>query len=126
MVLVFSDSGGSTITKGPYSQVRFEGEVVRSVANGPIIARHENHVWKVDGKDYPRCDCEEAAWVHFERVDGSKSKTYGPLEHLSFMDGVAFVDRRVFAFVDRGAVDWYCHDDGRHWPLMLIEPSASH
>lgn len=91
MVLIFSGSEGSSITKGPYPQVRLEGELMRSVQDGPIIARHVNHVWKVDGRDHTRCDCAKAVWVHFERVDGTKSKAYGPLEHLSFMDGVAFI-----------------------------------
>lgn len=123
MILTFSNSSGAPISKGPYSQVRLEGELMRAVVDGPVIARHEDHVWKVDGVEYSRCDCAKAAWVHFERIDGTKSKTYGPLDHLSFMDGVAFVDRQVFAFVDRGAVDWYCHDDGRHWPLMIVQPA---
>ena len=123
MVLVFSGTNAPDITKGPFPRVRFEGEVVRSVESGPIIAHHEGQSWIVDGERYSRCDCAKAAWVHFERVDGSRSKTYGPLDHLSFQDGVAFVNRQVFAFVDRGAVDWYCHDDGRHWPLMIVEPA---
>ena len=123
MVVVFAHSDGATVTKGPYPQIRLEGEVMRTGVGAPVIARHENHTWKVDGREYARCDCAKAATVHFERVDGTKSKTYGPLNHLSFQDGVAHVNREVFAFVDRGMVDWYCHDDGRHWPLMIVEPA---
>jgi hypothetical protein len=35
-------------------------------------------------------------------------------------DGVAYVDRRVFAFTDIQQRDWYVHDAGEHWPAMRI------
>ena len=124
MVVVFSTEGGSTVSKGPYPQLRLEGELMRAAAGGAVIARHENRNWIVDGQPYTRSDCVATASVHFERIDGTRSKTYGPLAHLSFIDGVAYVDREVFAFVDRGMVDWYCKDDGRHWPLMIVQPAG--
>jgi hypothetical protein len=38
-------------------------------------------------------------------------------------DGVAYVDHRIFAFADRSIVDWYCHADDKHWPLMILTPA---
>jgi hypothetical protein len=29
----------------------------------------------------------------------------------------------VFAFVDRSIGDWYCHDDGRHWAVLVVTPA---
>jgi len=109
--------------KGPYRCVRLEGEVMRAEAGGPVIAKHERHEWQVDGAPYARLQCNCRATVHFERMDGVKSKKYGPYESVSFIDGVAYVDHRIFAFADRSIVDWYCHEDDKHWPLMIITPA---
>ena len=53
-------------------------------------------------------------------IDRTVSKIYGPYKTLYFLDGVSYADGQVFAFADHSSVDWYCQDDGRHWPLMLI------
>jgi hypothetical protein len=108
--------------KGPYPLLRLEGELIRSEPGGPVIAKHVGHEWHVDGERYSRLESECRVLVHFERVDGSHSKTFGPYEAVSFIDGVAYMDHRIFAFVDRSIVDWYCHEDERHWPLMIIQP----
>jgi hypothetical protein len=63
--------------------------------------------------------------LHFERVDGARSKIYGPFESVSFTDGIAYVDHEIFAFADRSIVDWYSHAEGNHWPLIIIEPAGS-
>ena len=109
--------------KGPYRSVRFEGEVIRAEAGGPVIARHEGHEWHVDGEPYSRLQCNGRIAVHFERADGTRSKKYGPYETVCFIDGVAYVNHRIFAFVDRSIVDWYCHEDDKHWPLMIVSPA---
>jgi hypothetical protein len=98
---------------------------MREVAGGPVIAKHEDHAWMVEGERYMRLDCGCRVKIHFERVDGSVSKTYGPYESFSFVDGIAYADREVFAFADRTIVDWYCKQDEHHWPLMIIEPEGN-
>jgi hypothetical protein len=125
IIVTFSRGVGPNVQKGPFSQLRLEGEVMRFAVGGPIIAKHENQKWKVDGFDYRRADCDNCAVaLHFERIDGTQSKTYGPFNCFSLVDGVAFADHEVFAFADRAIVDWYCHPDGRHWPLFIIEPAT--
>ena len=123
ITLKFSRPTGSEVTKGPFSLIRAEGEVLRTTAGGPLIARHVDHHWEVDGQEYTRldCDCGTRLMVHFERIDGTKSRNYGPMRTFSFVDGIAYMDREVFAFADRTIVDWYCHSDGVHWPLMIIQ-----
>lgn len=101
LVATFSRPYGQPTRKGPYPCLRFEGELVREGPGGPVVARHENHHWVVDGEVYSRLDFEEVK-VHFSRADA----------------------RSVFAFVDRSLGDWYCHDDGQHWPLMVVEPAS--
>jgi hypothetical protein len=82
------------------------------------------HQWQVDGERYTRLDCDCHANFHFERIDGQRSKTYGPYESVSFIDGVAYADHQIFAFADRSIVDWYCHEDDQHWPLMILSPTG--
>ena len=108
--------------KGPYPLLRLEGEIIRTEPGGPVIAKHVGHEWHVDGERYSRLESECRVLVHFERVDGSRSKTFGPYERMSFIDGVAYMEHLIFAFIDRSIVDWYCHEDERHWPLMIIQP----
>ena len=93
---------------------------MRGEAGGPIIAKHENHAWRVNGERYARVECDARVTLHLERMDGSRSKTYGPYESLSFIDGIAYADHEVFAFADRSIVDWYCHADGTHYPLVIV------
>ena len=49
---------------------------------------------------------------------------YNPaLPGFSFQDGVAFVEHRLFAVADRSIGDWYCHEQGQHWQIMVIRPA---
>lgn len=109
---------------GPYQRLRFEGERLRENPGGPEIARHVEHEWIADGERYPRLECDCRVKIHFERIDGSRSRMHGPFDSVSFIDGVAYADHEIFAFADRAIVDWYCHVDSLHWPLMVIEPCA--
>ena len=109
--------------KGPYALLRLEGELIRAEPGGPVIAKHVEHAWQVDGEKYSRLEYECRVLVHFERVDGSQSRTFGPYACMSFIDGVAYVEHHIFAFVDRSIGDWYCHEDDKHWPLMIISPA---
>jgi len=110
--------------KGPYRIVRFEGEVIRAEPGGPPVAKHEHHEWLADGAPYSRLQIDCRVTVCFERVDGARSKRFGPYTGMSFIDGVAYVEHHIFAFVDRSVRDWYCHEDEQHWQLMLVEPAT--
>ena len=123
MTLKFAQTSGQEARRGPFRRIRLEGEVLRAEAGGDVVAHHEDHHWVVENLKYTRldCECETPVMVHFERIDGSRSKTYGPIQGFSFVDGIAYSEGKVFAFADRSIVDWYCHADGQHWPLMIIE-----
>ncbi len=123
LVALFSRPHGQPIRKGPYAHVRFEGELLREAPGGAVIAQHGEHRWMVDGEAYSRLDFEEPVKVHFSRAESGDSRTYGPFRSFSCVDGIAYKEGSVFAFVDRGHADWYCHDDGQHWPLMVVEPA---
>ena len=36
------------------------------------------------------------------------------------MDGTAYADNQVFAFIDSKDGDWFCYDDGRRWAAMVL------
>ena len=85
--------------------------------------RRSGHEWDVNGERYPRLQCDCRAFIRLERLDGSQSKTFGPYERVTFIDGVAYANHQIFAFVDRSIGDWYCHEDERHWTIMIITPA---
>ncbi|HEY7237683.1 MAG TPA: hypothetical protein VH600_00810 [Burkholderiales bacterium] len=120
--LTFLRHAGPAKRLGPYRLLRFEGEVIRAEPGGPVLARHEHHEWNVNGERYPRLQCDSRASIRLERLDGSQSQSFGPYESVTFIDGVAYADHQIFAFVDRSIGDWYCHEDERHWTIMLINP----
>jgi len=123
--LTFLRHTGPAKRLGPYRLLRFEGEVIRAEPGGPVLARHEHNEWNVNGERYPRLQCDCRASIRLERLDGSQSQTFGPYGCVTFIDGVAYSDHQIFAFVDRSIGDWYCHEDERHWTIMVIPPAAS-
>jgi hypothetical protein len=42
--------------------------------------------------------------------------------HVSCVDGVAYVDRRIFAVVDRERSDWYLLRQGEHQAVLVLRP----
>lgn len=50
-----------------------------------------------------------------------RTESYGPFASFSARDGITFADHEVFAFADRSIGDWYCHADGQHWAMLVVE-----
>lgn len=121
--LVFAAPSGPTLMKGPYASFCLQGETLRERIGGPPIAVHEDHYWLLDGRRYTRFDCDGHLKVYLTRVDGKLSTHHGPFKSFSCMDGVAYTDHELFAFADRSIGDWYCHGDGRHWAIIVVEPA---
>ena len=92
--------------------MRFEGELIRAEAGRPIIARHERHEWHVDGEPYARLRCHGSIMVHFERVDGSRSRRYGPYE------SAIWAGRDAVAAVKNGA--WSSMFTSKGWPRLRL------
>jgi hypothetical protein len=120
--MTFAGQGPATAQRGPYPAIVLVGETMRGGDAKEPFAVHESHEWVVNGGRFVRADCPGPALIRLERLDGSRSKIYGPFNSISFVDGVAYADRAVFGFVDRSIGDWYCHDDGRHYAVMVISP----
>lgn len=117
-------------TLGPFAAVRLDAETLREARTGALIATHREHQWEVDGERYYRVDATRPVRIHFERAPPqapvpSRSRELGPFERFSSVDGIAYTDERVFAFVDAQAGEWFCYDDGRHWSAMVVTDAAA-
>ena len=118
MLLVFSKAAGGRLSRGPFSALRFEGDRLCDAATGNTVAEHLSHGWQVEGTEYLRLDIEAPVRVTWEGHAGSPA-TDG---HFSCVNGVAYIDRRILAFVDRECDDWYLLREGRHSRALVLQP----
>src|SRR5919109_2509388 len=111
--LVFAEVGpGPTLELGPFPAIRIDGEVLRAERGGSPLARHRDHSWTVQGRNFFRLDCEAPVRLHFENEKGERSATYGPFFHFSCADGIAYGDGTIYGNVDLETNRWYGHIDG--------------
>jgi hypothetical protein len=115
---------------GPFQAIRLDAETMRDAEDGELIALHREHQWQVGGERYYRVDVTSRVRVHFERSGAiapalPRSRDFGPYRQFSAVDGIAYADERVFAFVDGRVGDWFCYDDGRHWPVMIVTDAGA-
>jgi hypothetical protein len=121
ITLVFGGLDGRTVEKGPYGTFCLQGESLRDRVNGSVIAAHEDHHWRLDGQNFTRVDCDCRVAVTALRVDGRHSERMGPFDSFSCTDGIAYADHELFAVADQSIGDWYCHGDGLHWSMLVVE-----
>ena len=105
---------------GPYASIRFEGETVRERLGGRPVATHQGRLWDVHGALYSRLECSSRVIVRFESMGQAAPRQFGPYDKFSCVDGVAYVDERVFAVLDRDVRDWFSYDSGQRWPVMVV------
>jgi hypothetical protein len=89
-----------------------------------LLASYHNHQWGVAGLDYFRVDCTDKVILHFER-SRERSKQYGPYERFSAVNGLAYGDDKVVAFLDIKINEWLYYDSGYHWPILVVTDVAS-
>jgi hypothetical protein len=92
---------------------------MREESAGLLRAPYRNHQWEVDGVRYFRLDCTAAVTVCFERA-GDRSTSYGPYARFSMVNGLAYGDDQVIAFMDYKKNEWLYYDTGYHWPQMIV------
>ena len=125
LILSFVHPSKPPKTLGPFHGLRLDGDSVREAQNHTILARHVQHQWEVEGERYFRLDATTRVRIHFERPpQGAYSRQFGPYERFSAIDGIAYTDDRVFAFVDSKVGDWFCYNDGQHWPIMVVSDAS--
>ena len=106
-------------TLGPFPRIWLNVEGLRSEVDGPLRAAYRKHQWDVDGLSYFRLDCTSRVKLHFSRP-GEESRNYGQFERFSTVNGLAYGDDQVVAFLDYKKNEWLYYDSGYHWPVMVI------
>ena len=114
----------ASITLGPFNSIWLNSGGMRTEAKGPIRAAYRKHQWEVDGLSYFRLDCTTQVNVKFE--DGSEqSAKYGPYKRFSAVDGLAYGDDKVLAFMDQKSDKWLYYDTGYHWSDMVVSDTTA-
>lgn len=126
LILSFVHVNKSTRTVGPFHAVRLDATGLRDAANDELIAVHHEHQWEVQGVRYYRLDSTSRVRIQFEGSARGlpQSRQFGPYARFSAVDGIAYVDDRVFAYVDAPSPDWFCYEDGHHWRAMVVTDAA--
>ena len=120
LILSFIHPTRSARTLGPFKTVWIDRESLRDGADGPVLARHRHHQWEIDGQSYYRLDCTARVTVRFEGGRVPPSRTFGPFNRFSAVDGLAYTDDEAFAFLDAKVDARLCYDVGQHWPIMVV------
>jgi hypothetical protein len=119
LMLVFRSAMDRTV--GPLGSFRLDGDALRR-EGGELVAKHERNSWRIQGEQYPRLECRGAVSIWFERPSTTEaSRRFGPHDDLTIHDGVAYIGRHVFASLDEEARQWYSHEIGHHWKIMVVE-----
>jgi len=106
-------------TLGPFARIWLNIEGMRTELEGPVVAPYREHQWCVAQEKYFRLDCTAKVRVHFTRRDDS-SRRYGEFQRFSAVNGLAYGDDRVIAYLDYKKDEWLYYDTGYHWPVMVI------
>ena len=119
ITLTFWQSTPVCVTKGPMQAFRIDGETLYEEPGQRAIARHDDHYWVVDCERYLRIDCPAAVLVRFEG-DRGPSTQYGPFNHLSFGDGICFVEHELFATFHADNGRWFSHRNRNYWSSIVV------
>jgi hypothetical protein len=118
LVFASTTAGQPGLSLGPLRAFRIEGQLVRNDRGEPI-AQHTEHHWETGGGKYFRIDVAGPVTVRF--FDGRrKSEPFGPFEHFSCADGIAYADREFFASLAQATGHWHCVELAEDWPAFEI------
>jgi hypothetical protein len=120
LTLVFTprESPDIPVQIGPVPGVRIEGNTLRHARSGAVLAECEDQHWRIGGKAFYRADCAGPVTINLEGCEGAPSG-FGPFEHFSLSDGVAYVERAVFAQLN-SANKWYVERARAQCPRLLL------
>jgi hypothetical protein len=96
---------------GTFHELRLSESELRSPDREHPVARHIQHRWHLEshGESFARIDIAGPLKLRI-----ASGETAGPYLHFHLINGVAYVDNRIFGFFDLQARDWYVVDLGTH------------
>ena len=106
-------------TLGPLARIWLSVDGMRGEVDARVVASYREHQWCVDEEKYFRLDCTAKVRVDFTRL-GDASSLHGEFQRFSAVNGLAYGDDRVIAFLDYKKNEWLYYDTGYHWPVMVI------
>jgi hypothetical protein len=106
-------------TLGPFPSIWLDVEGMRSEAGSVLLAPYKEHQWCIDEEKYFRLDCTARVRVHFVRSD-TQALRHDTFERFSAVNGLAYGDDKVIAFLDYKQNEWLYFDTGYHWPTMIV------
>ena len=115
----FSTATGVTHDAGSYEQLRLTDDTLYGMPEHRVLARDVNHRWVTPQGEYLRLDVAARLTIHFER-GGEKTQTFGPYEHFSSNDGIAYADRKVLAFADHTNKQWFVVPEDARWAVLVV------
>jgi hypothetical protein len=121
--VVFAQTTGKpSLALGPFPGLRIEGEIVRDRERGEALARHTDHHWLVGNEHFFRLDIAGPVKIRFVKT-GATSQDFGPFEHFSCADGIAYADREFFATLAETTGNWHCIQSAEDWPAFEVIPA---
>jgi hypothetical protein len=121
--VVFAQTTGKPgLALGPFPGLRIEGEIVRDRERGEALARHTDHHWLVGNEHFFRLDIAGPVKIRFVKT-GTTSQDFGPFEHFSCADGIAYADREFFATLAETTGNWHCIQSAEDWPAFEVLPA---
>jgi hypothetical protein len=122
LTLVFTprESAEIPMQVGPVAAVRIEGNTMRDAHSGAVIAKCDDHLWVFHGKKFYRADCAGPVTLNLEGCE-APLKRFGPFKHFSLSDGMAYVDRAVFAQLN-SSNKWFVERGNTECPRLLLAP----
>ena len=111
------------IEVGNFHELVFTKDEIQA-PDGRVVAAHQHNRWREGqgGEPFVRLDLVGPLTIHCS--DGEASRL-GPYEHFSCVDGVAYVERRVFGFWDLQQRDWYLVDLGAHCKSLRLRRAGA-
>jgi hypothetical protein len=116
-LLVTVHRGENKHELGSFQELEFLRNHMREPGAAEPIVSHVHHRWTVPGAEH--------SYTHLEVVGplwilGPDAQKVGPYLSFSVVNGTAYVDQRIFAFLDVQQDDWYITDLGEHWKTFRV------
>ena len=119
LTVKFANARGESYPAGTYNELRFLGIELWGDVDAQPLATHVEHQWSTGRGRFSRIEVQGPLTLRM-RAGDAQSKTYGPYKDLSAVNGVLYVEARVFAFWDGQRKSWYAFEDGRHWHTVVL------
>ena len=119
LVFSFVHPTKPSCTLGPFDTIWLNIDGMRTDIDGAVVAPYREHQWCVEEEKYFRLDCTAKVRMDLKRGT-ERSPWQGMFQRFSAVNGLAYGDDRVVAYLDYKKNEWLHYDTGYHWPVMAV------